>query len=469
MMAQQVLPTFTAPNSPDFRPIVQLHRGHDGYVSFHRKAGDQWENLFSIKARELDTYFPQLLPTFETDSYFSVNGMFRGGHGVSPHAAELGLPRAHRNNDSIRWITSCFVDLDCHALGIDVGTAVGTIINAQDAGTIPPASMLCRSGRGLWVFWFLQSDDENKAEPVAAFPEKIRTWCNVQCAVTRLFSTIGADAAARDVSRVTRIPGSINSKSGRRVAYWIQGDDNGHPFVYTLNSLARAFQVQLPTRHAAVTQAHAKLSARGRKGQAGRWLKARSNFERLWELRGTFPQGTRNNAIFVYATILRSQKLDDDVVWAECSRLFADLAVGDHPYTMADFDQAMKSSVGFRFGGVKNQTIADMLDVSPDEAAVLDNWPPASRFKAVVSDGEADKLSRSELQQRRRGLLLSKLAELKANGVTVPPLRDLAAWLSDQGLPTVACTVAGDLAALGIKNPRKPKRRAKSRQRKFLP
>lgn len=467
MAAQQVLPVFSTPDAPDFRPIVQLHRGHDGFVSFHRKNGDEWENLFSIKARELDSYFPQLLPTFENDSYYSINGMFRAGHGISPYARELGLKRAHRNRDSLRWITSCFVDIDCHSLGIDVGTAVGAIISAQDDGKIPPASMLCRSGRGVWVFWFLRSDDETKSEPVPAFPEKIRLWCNVQCAITRLFGAIGADANARDGARVTRIPGSINSKSGRRVDYWIQADHNGRPFVYTLPDVAAAFDVHLPTRHREVTAVAAVLSLRGRKGQRGRWLKARSNFERLWELRGSFVEGTRNNAVYVYATILQSQRLNDDVVWSECSRLFADLAAGTHPFTFVDFDQAMKASAGFRFGGIKNQTIADYLDVTPDEAAVLDNWPPASRFQARLADDQAEKLSRAELQQRRRGLLLSKLAELKAAGVTVPPLRDLAAWLTVQGIPTVAVTVGTDLKALGIKNPRKPKRRARSRQRKL--
>lgn len=466
-MAQQVLPVFVDQGGPDFRPIVHLHRGHDGYVSFGRKQDDAWEDLFSIKARELESYFPQLLPTFETDSYFSINGMYRGGHGVSRHATELGLPRAYRKNDGVRWITSCFVDLDCHALGIDVGTAVGHVVNLQDDGVIPPASMLSRSGRGLWAFWFLRSDDQDN-EPVRAWSEKIRLWCNIQCAITRVFGDIGADPN-RDAARVTRIPGSINSKSGKRVDHWIQTASNGKPFVYKLGDLAAELNVHLPTRHSAVTAVNAVLSQRGRKGQRGRWIKARSNFESLWELRGTFGEGTRNNAIFVYAMILRSQKLDESDVWAECNRLFADgMATGSQPFTWLDFEAAMKQSVGYKFGGMKNQTIADMLVVTPEEAAVLDNWPPASRFNAVATVAEVEKLSRTERAQRRQGLLLKKLAELKAAGVTVPPLRDLAAWLTDQGFEAAAATVTSDLKALKIENPRKRKRRATSRQRKFL-
>lgn len=470
-MAQQVLPVFSEPGAPDFHPILELHRGHDGYVSFGRKVGDQaeWENLFSIKASKLESYFPQLLPTFESDSYYSINGMYRADRGISPHARELGLqlPRARCDGTSVRWITSCFADIDCHKLGIDLGTALGTVVSAQDAGIIPPASMLSRSGRGLWVFWFLRSDEDDG--PLRAWPEKIRTWANIQCEVTRLFARIGSDAGARDAARVTRIPGSINPKSGNRVAYWIQAAPNGKPYVYALPELADALNVKIPTRHRDLTAMDAMLSLRGRKGQRGRWVKARRNFELLWELRGRFAEGTRNNAVFVYASILRSQKLDENVVWSECTRLFsAGIADGKNPFTFVDLKAALEKAIGFRFGGVKNQTIADKLDVTPEEAAVLDNWPPASRFNTGVTEEEADQLSRSDTQQRRRGLLLTKLAELKADGVTVPPLRDLADWLSDQGLPTSAATVTADLKALNIKNPRKRKRRAQSRQRKFL-
>lgn len=474
-MAQQVLPVFSEPHAPDFSPIVQLHRGHDGFVSFGRKIGQEreWEHLFSIKAGELESYFPQLLPTFDTDSYYSINGMYRADRGISPHARKLGLdlPRARCDGQTVRWITSCFADIDCHKLGIDLGTALGTVVNAQDSGAIPPASMLCRSGRGLWVFWFLRSDDDSSG-PVRAWEEKIRLWANIQCEVTRMFAAIGADAGSRDVARVTRIPGSINPKSGHRVAYWIQAAADGKPFVYTLPSLATAFNVKIPTRHAAVTALDDKLKkdrAKGHKGQRGRWIKARRNFEVLWELRGAFAEGTRNNAAFLYASILKSQKLDEDVVWCECTRLFnTGMARGKNLFTMVDLKAAIKKAKRFPFAGVRNQTIADKLDVTPEEAAVLDNWPPASRFQTGLVEGEADKLSRGEKKQRRRGLLQSKVAELKADGQVVPPLRDLAAWLTDQGLPTVACTVTEDLKALGIKNPRKPCRRAKSRQRKFL-
>jgi len=49
--------------------------------------------------------------------------------------------------------------MDCHKLGIDTGTAIGSIIRAQDDGIIPPASVLIRSGRGVWAIWLLNGRD----------------------------------------------------------------------------------------------------------------------------------------------------------------------------------------------------------------------------------------------------------------------------------------------------------------------
>ena len=470
--SQHVLPAFVELEYPDYRPIILLHRGNDGFVPFcrKRKDSDDFEDMFSMKASEIESYFPQLLPALDVDSYFGINAMYRANKGTSLTAKEHGvrLPQAYKSGDGVKYLTAVFADIDCHKLGIDVGSAVGAVIRAQDRGDIPPASMLTRSGRGVWVWWMLR-DEKNPRLPIRAWPEVIRLWCNVQRKVTDLFASVGADAGARDSARITRVPGSVNSKADARVVYWLQAGSDGKPFSYTLEALANTFNVELPTRNKEVMTVTKRLSVRGRKGQRGRWLRARTNFENLWERRGRFAEGVRNNAVFVYATILRSQLLDESVVWEECRRLYADLDQGNEPYTLDDLAASMKRAVGFgrvgRFGGVRNQTIADMLDVTPDESVLLPSWKPASRFKTTP---EPESLSRRELQVRRRELLRVKVAELGF----VPSQRELVGWLEEQGVPTVEATVAKDLDALGIDRPKpKPKKRRKrahDSQRKLL-
>ncbi len=471
MAHQQQLPAFTIPEQPTLAPILALHRGHDGYVSFHRKNPEtgNHEDLFSIKATDLDGYFPQLLPIFEKDSYFSVNGFYRDGYGYARNAPDgLKLGRAHRQVKDLRWLTCTYTDIDCHNLGIDAGQAIGSIISAQDAGLVPPASMLTRSGRGVWAFWFLH-DAKNESTPARAWDEKIRTWCAAQNEISNRFAAVGADAQAKDAARITRIVGSLNTKSSTRVGYWIQASETGKPFVYSLNDLAAFFDIEIKARHPKIQQKVDMLSERGRKGQRGRWLKARKNFERLWELRGGFRPGTRHAAVFVYAAILRSQRLDEGAVWSELWRLYAALHQDDHPFLANDL-KATGSGVGPlgpKFGGLRNQTIADMLNVTPDEAAVLDGWPAASRY-VDPTKREVETLDRNEKAQRRQWLVKSRVEQLGY----VPSLSELAEWLTGRGLDCVAATVANDLKALKIENPRsqqsRKRKRAQKKQRKLL-
>jgi hypothetical protein len=443
-----------------------LHRNHDGFVSFHRKVDGKFEDLFSIPARELDGIFPQLSPLLERDSYFSINGYYRAGHGIARNSPnDLQLQRANRKTESLRWLTACFADLDCHQLGIDVGTAIGRIITAQDDGNIPPASLIIRSGRGVWLFWFLTDE---RGGLVRAWDEKTRLWCNVQREIGTRLAGLGADANARDATRITRIAGSINSKVESRVTYWTQLNSSGHKYTYTLPGLSQFFNVKLPQRHPRVEHTVDKLKERGQRGQRGRWLKAREQFEQLWELRGTFAEGTRNNAVFIYATILRSQRISDDVVRQEVERLVSHFDQGEEPYTRDDMTAALKSAPGFpRFGGMRNQTIADLLRITPQESAVLETWNAAEVFFPRHTTGEP-KLTRPQEATRRQEILKSHIKQIGY----VPTVRELSEYLAGIGIDAAPTTVGKDLERAAIRNPRKrtgrPAKRARKNDRKLF-
>jgi len=475
MTEQLALPSFVEPDSPDMKPIILLHRGHDGYVSFHRKDDEgNHEDLFSVPARTLDGIFPQLSPLLEKDSFFSINGWWRGGHGNARYSPgnlltdEKGrlvpLPRAHRQAKDIRWLTCCFADLDFHNLGIDFASAFANVIRAQDAGMIPPASLVTRSGRGMWLFWFLVDDDGK--QPVRAWDEKVRLWCNVQRVLGERLASVGSDAAATDVPRITRIAGSVNSKSETRVSYWVQGNRLGNKYNYSLGSLVDFLGVEIPKRNPVIEKAKNYLTERGRSGQRGRWLKAKEQFERLWLLRGTFGEGTRNNAVFLYASILRSlqgdAKIPEETIRQEIERLVASFSQSGHSFTHDNMESALRASPGFgrsgRFGGITNQKISDMLLITLDEASVLKTWPPASGFLPASPDSlEEPNLSQKEKASRRQRILKEWI---EAIGF-VPPGDDMVSYLEEHGLPAVRHTVLRDLKVLGIKNPRSRKRRRK--------
>jgi hypothetical protein len=489
MERQQILPRFNGPQSPDVVPLLEIHRNHDGHVAFCRKDEQgTHHDLFSVPARDLEIVWPELEDVLERDSYFSINGFYRGGFGYaqnSPASINPPLMRANHKAKDLRWLTACFVDIDCHNLGIDTGTAVGAIINAQDRG-LPAASMITRSGRGVWAFWFLtETDKHGQQTPVNAWQEKINLWYIVQRDILRRFADIGSDANSNTSNRITRVPGSVNTKAltagtaARRVDYWLQANPDGKRFSYSISELASELGLEVPKCHPKVESKSAELSERGRKGQRGRWLKARRQFEQLWNMRGTWPEGTRNGAVFVYATILVAQRLDEQVIWDELHRLLNDLEPGNHPFTMADFLAAGQtpleaanaarnapSKAGLRFARIKNQTIADQLDITPEESAVLETWPPASRFGERVQADET--IGRTERREKRRHVL----KQIVSQADKIPTLRELTERLEELGIEAVEATVGTDLKSLGIENPRgkkaKRRKRARNPQRKLL-
>ena len=158
------------PTAPYVQPISLIHRGQDSYVSFHRKQGDLFQDLCSVRTSDLRTMFPQFAEDLERDSYFSINSFFRTGFGKSRILPNL--KNTYRANDGARYLNACYVDIDCHDGPIDFGALFGKIITAQEKKQIPPASLIARSGRGLWLF-FLLVDGTDSSIPQRAFPEKI--------------------------------------------------------------------------------------------------------------------------------------------------------------------------------------------------------------------------------------------------------------------------------------------------------
>ena len=396
-------PHFHSPGKPDCRMVELLHRGHDGFIPFHVKKYDDgrldpFQALVSLPAKSLPGLFEQLISDLETDAFFGIHGMYRGHFGKNRKGyrddnGEL-LPNGFRDTSSVRWLTANFVDLDCKKLGLEPGTVIGEVIRLQDAGAIPPASVITRSGNGVWLFWILSDDS---GQPIRGSDSMIVKWSRVQAAILGRFARFGSDANARDAARVTRIPGSINSKAGLRVKYWLQLNEQEQTFRYSLADLAKWFHVNLnvKTRRQIPDTAAGKKNIyqiRASKGQRGRWAKALENFRRLWDLRGTFREGTRNAAVMTLATILYSTPigvgLTPAAIAAELDELFLDLEQPQgRPYAREQFTKTVTRASKQRLANpraARNQTFADMLEITPQEAELLPTWPAATRHLSLI-------------------------------------------------------------------------------------
>lgn len=173
---------------------------------------------------------------------------------VMPKMAEI-IPLLPRDRDT--WISQAeftkpnrrvvnlarlgllFVDIDCYNVNMTPDQALSIALLTCDDLGLPHPSVVVNSGRGLQLKWIL-----TKALPRFALPR----WNAIQSSLVDSFILIGADHNAKDASRVLRLVGTINSKSGQyaKVSY-VSHDAQGQVATYDFEYLA---EILLPnSRH----------------------------------------------------------------------------------------------------------------------------------------------------------------------------------------------------------------------------
>lgn len=350
-------------SSPTVEPILQIHRGHDSYVTFHVKENGKMVRDCSVNVGELETMFPQFRAELERDAYFSLNSFYRRGHG----RGLAGLHRAFRRSDAARYLNCCFVDVDCHDGLFDFGTTFGRVVTMQDAGTIPAATMIVRSGRGLWLMWLLVDEMGSNIPPTAHASRRL-LWEALQEELGRRLEPLGADMGALDVARITRVPGSLNSHSATRVMYYLQANAAGQPFVYTMENLADIVSVPIPQMRPRRSGASAP-SFRAKNGWVALYEHRLNDFLRLKELRGGFREGHRHNAVYVFASTLRGRGFNEDTILRAAEGLGRDC---QPPLPTSDIKDAVGQSRRCRY--LKDSTIARKLAVTPEERLQIRPW-----------------------------------------------------------------------------------------------
>lgn len=428
------------PQTPDVLAILEIHRHRDGVVTFHRKGKQpgQFENLFGVRAKDLPKMFSGFSEALDCDSYFSINAFWH-----PDQKSEFLSATEARQPGKVRFLCAAYTDLDIRNVELDFGTAFATALKYQDEGVIPPASLIVRSGRGMWLLWLL-NDAKNPGQPPRAFPEKLRLYLQVNRAIGELLCSLGADPAARDAVRLMRVPGSVHplAMERPRVKYWIQASEQGKPYSYTLDDLARRLRIASPDL--APVERKALLEAERPGGNRARGF-AQLNARRLREflllraMRGGFAEGCRNHALVVYAWLLRCSREAPDAILREAQRLAAECKPA---LSAVETRQAVKTARKRRFVRLRDQTISDWLGVTPEECAYLERLPPASRF-GQKQDAAPEKSRRVERRATLRQILLDV--------PSVPSCREMVRLLRERQIEVSHTQVLRDYKALGIK------------------
>lgn len=467
--APMVPPSEMVPDRPDPTVLNLLHRNHDGYVSFTSKRCDVWRELGNIKASELTGLFGNQLfqEAVDQDAYYSVHGMFNHDNRRKKDTHPLLAPSL-RNIKSLRWLTSCHVDLDCYSKRMDKHDAYAAVMRLVEAGKIPAPSVFSLS-RGVWAIWILR-DRLHPEEPVRCYPhEKVYDWwSSIQDALHLACLEIGSDPSTRHGATVTRIPGSISTKAGgHRVGYMIPADINGNLFTYTLEELDNL--VRPSTKKQVVVQGRiGDANPNKQRGYIGRWDTVLQRLKRLKDYRRGWKVGTRNMAILFVATALKGR----GATTAEAMPILRyhldgmEQPVGDSYRASDAMGVWIKAD---RSNPPSNQTIADALNVTPDEAAILNSIPtrtpfPPARIHQGILPLNLKKATRQQRQEQRRSRIQELWDIQVGGGYGAPSATHMKELLDGEGIDGTVKTIMSDLRAMGLVEERTPPAEPKADQ-----
>lgn len=486
-------------DGPDDLPIRAIHRGPSGYIPLVvKKDGIDWQELGAIQIGQ--PFLPTILAALANDGYFALNTSYgtrprvnkvsretwqpiegeRGGEQlVTTEKTRLSwtnhrtkLAWANHTTDTLRWLNVAYADIDCYKHELTIGDALGAIVDMQDAGQIPAASMFLRSGRGLWALWFL-IDHQNPASgekviyrqthhpdtPARAWPRTVALYARVQNAIVRKLAHLGADLAAADAARYCPVPGTRKTGATERVLYWAQSIGNSGPPLYTLTQLATGLQLELQAREHPVIEAALKEYPREEgvivgysrsgsvttknprrqkaaiKGWKVRWNNAVRDLEILKRLRQGLWTTSRNVFAFYYAAALKRAGMSTADVEERVLTFAMHVGLKKHEAKSAIKQGKEKT----KFSHIRRDVMLEQLEVTPAERFHLDigrkREPAPTAGKASI--------------QGRRDAILEAIV---ANRGKVPSVRDMADILTRQGVPCGNhSTVHRDYQALGLK------------------
>ena len=462
------------PTLPDLeetvRRILGLHRHLGAYIPFGHRDSAGLKHKEAVTPKFLACAFPEFIASYLTDGALGLNGSYPAGvprdrvSGQHPDRVSLfagGKGRSFHCEKYIRNLNTCYVDLDCYEM--TPAEALEEVGKLCDAGEIPTPTEYVQSGQGLWLHWHLHDEKNPALSHFGAQSDVICRYKDVNRALASKMPNLSPDLSAIDAARFTGVPGTLKTKSGKRVKW----ADYPGGRSYTLAELAQRMGV-VTKRSPLENQVMGELDKPKRRGPVTAqtearkrgWEKSKNNrmaaFTIIRELRGKFRKPTRGKALFISALVLRSARRSKD----EALRLVAEVGAqhchhGDDPIEPRECRERVESAYAKKQGGafkysyLTYQTMADWLDVTVEEADFVsrelqNTFPPASTRGTVIVS--------ASLKERKAMRHEAIMEIVRAHG-NVFSFTGLLDQLASEGIQSCKGTLSADLKELGIETP----------------
>lgn len=127
--------------------------------------------------------------------------------GENVYFSQNSFYRPQRSIENIKQLRSLYVDLDTYNQELTNSQVIGLLEMDYFRTSIPEPNIIIHSGRGLVLVWLINP------VPSQAMP----LWAAVQRYLLEQLKQFGGDSKCVDASRIFRLSGTINSKSGAMV------------------------------------------------------------------------------------------------------------------------------------------------------------------------------------------------------------------------------------------------------------
>lgn len=127
----------------------------------------------------------------------------------------------------IKEVNGIGIDLDVGRPDSELtsGLALGLVFDYALTGKLPWPSMAALSGRGVYLFWFLQDGNPHPQAPEAT-PDNRACWRLCTEELFRRTEKLKADPRAKGLSRWWKRPGTLDTASGNEVRYLTFGEND---------------------------------------------------------------------------------------------------------------------------------------------------------------------------------------------------------------------------------------------------
>jgi hypothetical protein len=360
-------------------------------------------------------------------------------------------------------LCAAYTDLDFYNPGMTDQDVITRLAELQQQGVIPRPSLLVHSGRGIWVLWLLRDENDPDLPPRATkYGLELKQHREIQAALHQRFTHLGADKKASSPAGYIRLPGSLDSKSETHVSWEIQVDETCHTPRYTLSQLTHQLAISPATasvkpkpKVAGTAQVITVGKKRGRAGWEALRARRLSDFRKLWRIRKRFSGRCRKKVVFYYATLLAQAGMR-----LEKAKVKAGMLNGAcrPPLKESDVDAAVQSAYSKdeldgsrKYKRLRDQTIANWLEITPNEASSLKCKATAAHFN-LKTDAPVAESKRAEKDAARiTGRHTAIIQIVSDAGGHVPSSRKMAAALKARGLGVGYVTVTTDYECLEIK------------------